>query len=327
MPEEKEDDILDEVIEEGDVEVEDDVYFGSDEAHIKEDIQDLKEKETSQWELVWKRFKRHKLALFGMVIIGLLIFTAIFAPLLAPHDPYETNVGRETSRQPTSWEHPLGTDSLGRDTLSRLMYGSRTALLVGLVVVGIAAGIGVTLGLIAGAFGGWIDEVIMRTVDAFLAFPTLIFGIALAVTLGEGLWPVVVAIGLRAWTSFARVVRGEVLSIREELFIESAEAIGESKFSTITKYFLPNVTPSIIVLVTIQMPTALLAAASLNFLGVGIQPPDPTWGQMVNEGAGFMQFRPTLVTVAGLAIVFTVLAFNFVGDGLRDALDPVRAGG
>ncbi len=304
---------------------EDQSYFGTEDIDIEQEIQDLKKKKTSQMELVWLRFKRNKLALIGTAILFLLIFVAIFAPILAPYDPLETNVARR--REDPSRDHWLGTDQLGRDLLSRLMYGARIALFIGLIIVGVSGGIGVTLGLLAGTIGGWVDEVIMRVVDAFMSFPVLIFGIAFAVSFGGGLYPVIMAVGLITWTQFARVTRGDVLAIKQEQYIEGARAIGESRFSIITRYFLPNVLPSIIVVATIQMPSAILYSAALNFLGVGVEPPTPSWGEMVNAGSRFMQFRPNMVTVTGLAIVVTVLAFNFMGDGLRDALDPVRRGG
>ncbi len=300
-------------------------YFGTEGVDIEEEIKDLKRKETSQMQLVWLRFKRNKLALFGMSVLIILILVAIFAPFIAPHDPIKTDV--YNTRADPSWNHLLGTDQLGRDTLTRLMYGARISLMIGILVVFISGGIGVTLGLIAGTTGGWVDEIIMRLVDTFLAFPTLLFGLALATSLGFGLYPVIIAVGLVMWTRFARVTRGEVLSIKNEGFIESAKAIGESRISIIFRYFLPNILPSIVVMATIQMPWAILAAAALNYLGVGVQPPTASWGEMVNSGAVFMQFNPLMVTVSGLAIVVTVLAFNFMGDGLRDALDPVRRGG
>ncbi len=302
-----------------------DSYFGTESVDIKQELQDLKEKETSQMELVWLRFKRNKLALFGAGVLMILILTAVFAPFIAPHDPLRTNVARQ--REPPSWEHPLGTDQVGRDTLSRLIYGTRVALFIGILIVAISGGIGVTLGLIAGTAGGWIDEVIMRVVDTFMAFPVLVFAAGMSVALGTGLYPVIIAVGLIIWTRFARVTRGDVLAIKQEKYIEGAKAIGESKLSIITKYFFPNVLPSVVVVATIQMPSALLFSATLNFLGLGAQPPTPVWGQMVNAGADFMQFNPWLVTVSGLAIVVTVLGFNFMGDGLRDALDPMRGGG
>lgn len=301
-----------------------DKYFGKEEIDFEKELEDLKDKETSQMELTWMRFKRNKLAILGAALVMGLIIVAIFAPFIAPYDPLETNV--ENKRAYPSSEHLLGTDQLGRDLLSRLIYGTRIALLIGVLIVAVSGGIGVSLGLLAGTFGGWIDEVIMRVVDTFMAFPVLVFAMALATALGFGLYPVILAVGLIIWTQFARVTRSDVLSVKQETFIESAEAIGENKFNLIMRYIFPNVLPSIVVLATIQMPTAILYSATLNFLGIGVQPPQPSWGEMVNAGSRFMQFNPNMVTVAGIAIIVTVLAFNFVGDGLRDALDPKRRG-
>ncbi|MFW6176070.1 MAG: ABC transporter permease [Thermoplasmatota archaeon] len=300
-------------------------YFGTEKEVMVEEIEDLKKKETSQLEMVWMRFKRNKLALIGTGIIITLIFVAIFAPILAPYEPNKTDV-YNTRADPSS-DHLLGTDRYGRDTLSRLIYGSRTALLIGFLIVAISGAIGVALGLTAGAFGGWVDEVIMRLVDTFMSFPVLVFALAVSVALGTGLYPVVIAVGLIVWTQFARVTRGEVLSIKQEQYIEGAEAIGESKSSIILRYFLPNVLPSVVIVATIQMPAALLYSATLNFLGIGAQEPTATWGRMVRSGSEFMQFSPYMAVFAGLAIIITVLGFNFMGDGLRDALDPVRGGG
>ncbi len=299
-------------------------FFGTGTETLSEEIEDLKKKETSQAQLVWKRFKRNKLALVGAGILITLIIIAIFAPFIAPHDPYRTNTDR--IREDPSWDHPMGTDQVGRDTLSRLIFGTRIALFIGLLIVAVSGSIGVTLGLIAGTYGGWVDEVIMRVVDTFLSFPVLIFALAISVALGTGLYPVIIAVGLIIWTEFARVTRGEVLSVKQETYIESAEAIGENKRNIILRYFLPNILPSIVVVATIQMPAALLYSATLNFLGIGAQPPTPSWGQMVRRGSEFMQFYPYLAIFASLAIVITVLGFNFMGDGLRDALDPVRGG-
>jgi len=304
---------------------EEESYFGTEERELTQEIKDLKEKETSQMELVWMRFKRNKLALFGLTVFLIIIIVAIFAPFIAPYDPYEQNPTNSFA-EPCS-EHLLGTDNLGRDTLSRLIYGTRMALLVGVLIVAVSGGIGISLGLLAGAFGGWVDEIIMRLVDTFLAFPVLVMGMALATALGHGLYPVIIAVGLVMWTRFARVTRSETLSIKQEKYIEGAKAIGESKFSLIIRYIFPNVLPSIVVVATIMMPSAILFSAALNFLGVGIQPPTPSWGEMVNTGSAVMQFNPWLVTFSGIAIVITVLAFNFMGDGLRDALDPIRRGG
>ncbi len=302
----------------------DESYFGTEEKTVIKEIEDLKEKETSQLEMVWMRFKRNKLALVGTGIIIALIFTAIFAPFLAPYDPYEVDV-YETRTDP-SLEHPLGTDENGRDTLSRLIFGSRIALFIGLLIVAISGTIGVVLGLLAGTFGGWVDEIIMRLVDTFMAFPVLVFAVGISVSLGMGLYPVVLAVGFIVWTRFARVTRGEVLSIKQEQYIEGAKAIGEKKINIILRYFFPNVLPSIVVVATLQIPSALLYSATLSFLGIGAQPPTASWGRMVRQGAKFMQFYPYMAIFSGLAIVITVLGFNFMGDGLRDALDPVRGG-
>jgi len=300
-------------------------YFGSEETDIEEEIEDLKKKETSQWQLTWLRFKRHKLALFGLGVMIALILSAIFAPFVAPHDPYETNP--ERMREGPSWDFLLGTDDIGRCILSRLIFGARIALMTGLLIVGVSAGIGVTVGLIAGATGGWVDALIMRIVDAFMAFPVLIFALGLATALGRGIYPVIIAAGFILWTRFARVTRGDVLSIKNELYIESAKAIGESRTNIILKYYLPNILPSVVVIATIIMPSAILYQASLNFLGIGGQPPLAAWGTMVAQGQAYIRSHPHMSTFAGLAVVITVLAFNFVGDGLRDALDPVRGGG
>lgn len=304
----------------------DDSYFGAEDedVDIKRELEDLKGKETSQMELVWMRFKRNKLALFGIGVLILLITVAIFAPFLAPNDPEKTNVARQT--EGPSSEFPLGTDDNGMCILSRLIHGSRIALLIGMLIVAVSGGIGVTLGLISGTMGGWVDEVIMRIVDTFMAFPVLIFAAGMTIAFDRGIYPVIIAVGLITWTRFARVIRGDVLSIKQEKYIESAKAIGESKFSTISKYYLPNVLPSVVVVATIQMPSALLFSATLSFLGIGAQPPTPEWGLMVHEAQEYMWHNPWPITFSGLAIVITVLAFNFMGDGLRDALDPVRGG-
>lgn len=302
----------------------DNSYFGTEEKTVIDEIEDLKEKETSQLEMVWMRFKRNKLALVGTGIILALIFTAIFAPFLAPYDPHEIDV--DSTREDPSKEHLLGTDDVGRDTLSRLIHGSRIALLIGLLIVAISGTIGVGLGLIAGTFGGWVDEVIMRLVDTFMSFPVLVFAVGISVALGMGLYPVILAVGFIVWTRFARVTRGEVLSIKQEQYIEGAKAIGEKKINIILRYFFPNILPSIVVVATLQIPSALLYSATLSFLGIGAQPPTASWGRMVRQGSKFIQFYPYMAIFSGLAIVITVLGFNFIGDGLRDALDPVRGG-
>lgn len=288
---------------------------------FEEEIADLKQKQTSQMALAWIRFKRSKLAIFGAMVVTALVIVAIFAPFIAPYSPYEVDISHKM--EGPSRAHPLGTDNLGRDILSRLVFGSRIALKIGLLIVAVSGGIGITLGLLAGTVGGWVDELIMRLVDTFLAFPTIVLALAIAGALGPGLYSVIIAVGVVVWTRFARVTRGEILSIKEEQYIEAARAIGESRMSIMLRYLLPNVLPSIVIVATLQLPMALLASAALSFLGVGAQPPEPSWGYMVSTGRRYILQAPWISTFPGLAIMLTVLGFNFVGDGLRDALDPM----
>ncbi|MFP4646208.1 MAG: ABC transporter permease [Candidatus Acetothermia bacterium] len=292
---------------------------------LEEELADLKQKQTSQLALAWMRFKRSKLALFGAGIVLGVIIIAIFAPYIAPYPPLEIDILNKS--QPPSGAHILGTDMLGLDIFSRMVFGSRIALQIGLLIVAVSGGIGVTLGLLAGAVGGWVDELIMRLVDTFLSFPTLILALAIAGALGPGLYNVIIAVGMIVWTRFARVTRGEILSIKEEKYIEAARASGESRFNIALRYLLPNVLPSIVVVATLQLPAALLASAALSFLGVGAQPPQPSWGYMVSAGRGYLLEAPWISTFPGLAVMITVLGFNFMGDGLRDALNPMTRSG
>lgn len=295
-----------------------------EEIDMEAEMSDLKQKETSQLNLVWLRFKRSKLAVFGSILVLSLLITAVFAPLIAPQGPNDQDTGSRL--EGPSAEHVLGTDRLGRDVFSRIVHGSRIALKIGVLIVAVSGSIGVTLGLIAGVSGGWIDEIIMRLVDTFLSFPILVLALAIAAALEPSINSVIIAVGLLSWTRFARITRGEILSLKEEQFIESAEAIGESKFSLMIRYMLPNALPSIVVVATLQMPSALLYSASLSFLGVGAQPPSPAWGLIVSEGRNLLTIAPWISTFSGLAIMLTVMGFNFLGDGLRDALDPMTRG-
>ena len=287
----------------------------------EEELRDLKQKQTGQLDLAWMRFKRSKLAIFGAFVVISLAAVAIFAPFVAPYSPYKLDILHKL--EGPSMAHILGTDNLGRDIFSRLVFGSRIALKIGLLIVAVSGGIGITLGLLAGTIGGWVDELIMRLVDTFLAFPTLVLALAIAGALGPGLYNVIIAVGIVVWTRFARVTRGEILSIKEERYIEAARAAGESRFNIMIRYLLPNVLPSILVVATLQLPMALLSSAALSFLGVGAQPPRPSWGYMVSAGRGYILQAPWISTFPGLAIMLTVLGFNFIGDGLRDALDPM----
>lgn len=271
----------------------------------------------------WRRFKRNKLALFGAVIILFIILTAIFAPLLAPYDPTLQNY--DSLLEAPSFEHPFGTDDLGRDLLSRVIYGARYTLLVGIGVVIIVAALGSVLGFLAGYYGGKVDTVIMRLVDVMLAIPALVLALAIAGALGGGIWNVIIAIGAVGWTQFARLVRGEVLKLRESEYIQAARALGASDFKIISKHIAPNMMAPVIVYITLYIPSAILWAASLSFLGLGVQPPYPEWGALIANGRSYISFAWWIATIPGFAIMLTVLGFNFLGDGLRDALDPKMA--
>ena len=267
-----------------------------------------------------QQLKKNKIAMIGLVIIVSLALIAIFAPFIAPHDPIEQNLKKRFLSP--SGEYPMGTDDLGRCLMSRIIYGARVSLRVGVITVGIITVIGVTLGLISGYCGGIVDEIIMRFVDVVLAFPGIILALAIAGALGPGLFNVMLALAMVGWTGLARVVRSSVLSVKEKEFVESARALGCSDLYIMTRHILPNVMAPVIVLATLDMAFIILAAAGMSFLGLGAQPPIPEWGSMLNNGRAFMRIAPHLTTFPGLAIMITVLAFNFLGDGLRDALDP-----
>jgi peptide/nickel transport system permease protein len=256
----------------------------------------------------------------GTVMIILLILTSILAPVLAPYDPFEQNL-RATLQQPT-WEHLLGTDELGRDLLSRIIYGSQISLLVGIVTVTIAAVLGMSLGLIAGYFGRWADNIIMRIIDALLALPPMVLMLAIAAVLGGGLKNILIAVGIGMIPTYARLMRGQVITIREADYITASRSVGSPHIRIMSSHILPNCFAPLIVLITVNLGTAILAEASLSFLGIGITPPTPTWGSMVSLGYKYLLTNPMLSLAPGLAIMLIVLSFNMVGDGLRDALDP-----
>ena len=267
----------------------------------------------------FKLFMEHKIAMVGLVIILILAFIAIFAPYIAPHDPIEINL-KQRLLSPDS-EYPLGTDNLGRCMLSRIIYGTRISLQIGIMVVGITSSVGITLGMIAGYYGRIRDEIIMRLVDIMLAFPAIILALVIAGALGPGLLNIMIELAIVGWTGYARVVRGVVLSVKEMEFVESARALGASDFYIISRHILPSCVASVVVMATLGMAYAILATAGLSFLGLGSQPPTPEWGSMLNNGKNFMRTAPHLTIFPGLAIMITVLAFNFLGDGLRDVMD------
>jgi len=273
----------------------------------------------------WRRFSRvflqRKIVLFGLVILLLLVLTAILAPLLTPFSPTTGDITE--SLQSPSWRHWLGTDLQGRDTLARLIFGTRTALAVGFVSVLLAGFIGVSLGLIAGYAGGIAGAVIMRVMDALLSLPTILWALFIASVLGaKGLSTVIIALSIATLPGYARVIFSLTLSVKENDYILAERSLGSTGFRTILRHILPNTFPSMIVLITLQLGALILAEAGLSFLGLGIQPPDAAWGAMVADGRRYLLQQPVLSIAPGIAIMGVVFAFNLVGDGLRDALDP-----
>jgi peptide/nickel transport system permease protein len=267
-----------------------------------------------------RRLARSKFALIGGTVVLIVIIAALFAPLLAPYDPRQQDF--INLLQDPSPGHPLGTDELGRDTLSRIIYGARVSLMVGIIAVGISLFIGAALGLIAGYGRGLIDSVIMQAMDALLAFPALVLALAITAMLGPSLNNAMIAIGVTGIPAFARLVRGQVLSLRDLEYVQAARAIGAGHRQIVLRHILPNTMAPIIVQTSIAIPAAILAEAGLSFLGLGIQPPTPSWGAMLNVARGYIQTSPWLAIAPGGAIFVTVLAFNFLGDALRDTLDP-----
>ncbi len=272
--------------------------------------------------LLVRRFAARPTAVFGLLVIVLFVAVALAAPWLAPYDP--TRQSYTVIRKAPSALHWFGTDENGRDVLSRVIFGARATLLAGLVAVGIAAGAGVPLGLLAGFTGGWTDVVVGRVVDAMLACPFLILAIALAAFLGPSLANAMIAIGITATPTFVRVARAATLDAAANDYVEAARALGNPGWRVAVRHVLPNIMPPILVQATLAIATAIIAEASLSFLGLGQQPPLPSWGSMLNAAQRFLTQAPWLAVFPGAAIFLTVLAFNLAGDGLRDALDPRR---
>lgn len=268
----------------------------------------------------WRRLKKRKSAMLGLVVICILILLAIFAPLIAPFDPAQQSW--TAVRKPPSWAHWFGTDESGRDLLSRVVYGARASLLAGVVSVTIALTAGVPIGLLAGYRGGWIDALISRITDAMLACPNLILAIALAAFLGPSLTNAMIAIGITATPVFVRLTRGQALAVKVEDYVEAARAVGNPGWRIAVKHILPNIMPALLVQATLAIAAAIIAEASLSFLGLGQQPPAPSWGSMLNTAQRFLTNAPWMAVWPGLAIFLSVLSFNLLGDGLRDALDP-----
>jgi peptide/nickel transport system permease protein len=269
-----------------------------------------------------KRFLRHRLAVAGLVMLGVLVFLAVFAPLVTPIKPEEIDL--LARNQPPSWAHLFGTDQTGRDVFSRTIYAGRVSLLVGVASVAISLIIGTTLGALAGYFGGLVDTLIMRFVDVVMTFPSIIVLLALAAIIGPGLEKTIVVIGLLSWPLACRLVRAKFLSLREQEFVQAAHALGVRPGRTILRHLLPNVTDVLVVFGTLGVANAILLEAGLSFLGLGVQPPTASWGNLINvaRNVSILENQPWQWMPAGLFTVLAVLATNFIGDGLRDALDP-----
>ncbi len=263
---------------------------------------------------------KNKLTLTGMIIILVLVGTAIFAPMLVPHNPNEQCLNQ--ALKGPCLEYPCGTDEFGRCIFSRIIFGARISLEIGIAVTAVSAAVGIALGLAAGFYGGAVDEIIMRIVDIFLAFPGLILALVVAGLLGPGILNVMVALALVGWMGYARVVRGTVLAEKEREFIETARSLGANDLYIMFRHLLPNVIAPVIIMASVGIGYAILASAGLSFLGLGAQPPTAVWGSMLSDGKSYLQTAPHLTIFPGLAILITVLAFNFLGDGLRDLLDP-----
>ena len=285
--------------------------------------------------IAWRQLRRDRAAMMGAALIVLISLAALFAPLLAPHDPTEQyRDGLTPDGQPVpstlvtygSWQFPLGTDPNGRDLLSRILYGARVSLVVGVFANTLAVGIGTVLGAVAGFFGNPLESVLMRFTDVMMAFPTLLLAMTLTAILRPSMWVIILVIGLVYWTWIARVIYGQVVALRYRDFVVASRAVGSPRSYTLTRHILPQLIPTIIVWGTLGIATNVMLEASLSYLGIGVQPPTPSWGGMIQQGQSYYRAAPWLVIFPGLAIMVTIFAFNLLGDGLRDALDPSQKG-
>lgn len=275
--------------------------------------------EAPRWRVL-RRLARNRLAMLGLAIIAIFVALAVLAPWIAPHDPLRSSFAKRL--QPPSAEHWLGTDELGRDMFSRLLYGARISLRVGLISVAIGIVIGVPLGAISAYYGGWVDLIVQRVIDVMLAFPGILLAIVLVSTLGVGLENVMIAVGIVSVPVYTRLVRGSALALKRKDFVEAARAAGARDLVIIARHILPNCVAPVIVQSTLQVGSSILWAAGLGFLGLGAQPPTPEWGTILSRGRQYLLVAPHITTATGLSIMLVVLGFNLLGDGLRDALDP-----
>ena len=268
----------------------------------------------------WHRFARNRGAVFGLAVFVAVVLMAVFAGVLAPYDPLTQGVG--PANEAPTWKHWAGTDSFGRDMLSRIIYGARIALVVGIMSVLLAMIVGVTLGLVAGYYGGWVDVVIMRVMDGLFAFPIIILAIAMMAVMGFGVKNVIIAVAVGFIAPFARVTRADVLAVKEEPYIEAARLSGVARPAIIARHVLPNVLAPIIVQAALRVSGAIITESGLSFLGLGPPPPTPVWGSMIAEGRNFIVMAPHVSTIPGIALMVTIVGLNLLGDGLRDTLDP-----
>ena len=296
------------------------LHFFNKQKEFEQDVLDGGMQYSSFYGDSFKRLKKNKMAMVCAAILLFLLLVAIFAPLLTPYDPTYQDYSAVLAEP--SFAHPFGTDEFGRDILSRIIYGSRVSISIGIVAQMIACVVGVLLGSLAGYYGGIIDTVISRIMEIFQAFPDLIFAMAIMTFLGKGVINLFIALGLLTWVRTARMIRGSVMQLKEKEYVEAARACGASTYWIIMKELIPNCLSTIIVLVTLGIPNAIMYEASLSFLGIGIQPPTPSWGNMISAAQTFISYRPLYSIMPGVAIMITVIAFNIFGDGLRDALDP-----
>lgn len=297
---------------------------------VSVDKNDRSIKTKNKFKIFLTKLSRSKTGSVGLLIVLLLAITAIFAPWIAPYDPGKIDTAKMLA--PPFWAdggsvaHILGTDNLGRDILSRIIYGSRISLVVGILSVLVAGAIGIVFGLIAGYYGGLVDNVIMRLVDAFLSVPTILFCIVFLTVLDPGLPTLIIVIGVTSWVLYARMIRSETLSLREREYVKAAKTMGVSDFQIMKRHILPNVTSSVIVISTLSVASTIITESSLSFLGLGIQPPTVSWGIMLSEGKGYIATSWWLATFPGIAITITVLGIIFLGEWLRDLLDPRSQG-
>ena len=275
---------------------------------------------TGLWRDVFYRLRRHRIGMIGVFIVGALILLGLLGPYLAPYDPNVMDFNVRFA--PPSLAHPLGGDDFGRDILSRMMVGARVSLQVGIIAVGIAGVAGTLLGLVAGYSNRVLDEIIMRSMDVLFAFPAILLAIAILAALGKGVANAMIAIGVVYTPIFARIARGAVLTVRRQEFVEAARSIGSGRLRILFRHIFPNSLAPLIVEASLSLAFAILAEAALSFFGLGTQPPDPSWGRMLSEGRAYFRQSLWMGIFPGLAIMFTVMGFNFLGDGLRDVLDP-----